>query len=283
MWIAWETFKEPQVQSTSEAERQKRYYDTNANAISLEPGDLVISKADAYGGKMKVKDWWEEELYEVECQVAEGFLPHEEPADRMLRSPPLKKTFSYCSYRLLTGTPLSMVMQAKWARCTTNTEEELTPEGSETEEVPQSANCPSPAQHQTGKTPLGWVNRKLCAFLWTFPGASLLDQGWKVQCRGIRSVWKLPSVFWLQRYWLHQWGSNDMTVHNNFDPTSLWSRDCMLITLGVWNGGISPCINFWGDYFALNTDAVRMSGISHARDPYQCYPVKWIEKSCSKS
>ena len=70
-WL-WEAFKEMQVQSTSEAERQKQYYNRKANAISLEPGNLVMAKADVYKGKRKVKDWWEEELYKVEHQVAEG-------------------------------------------------------------------------------------------------------------------------------------------------------------------------------------------------------------------
>ena len=70
-WL-WEAFKEVQVQSISAAERQKWYYERKANAISLEPGDLVLAKADAHMGKRKVKDWWEEELCEVENQVAEG-------------------------------------------------------------------------------------------------------------------------------------------------------------------------------------------------------------------
>ena len=39
-WLQ-KAFKEAKVQSTSEPERQKRYYDRKANAISLEPGDLV--------------------------------------------------------------------------------------------------------------------------------------------------------------------------------------------------------------------------------------------------
>ena len=51
-WL-WEALKEAQVQSTSEAERQKWYYDRKANAISLEPGDLVLDKADAYRGRGK--------------------------------------------------------------------------------------------------------------------------------------------------------------------------------------------------------------------------------------
>ena len=67
----WEAFKEAQMQSTSEAERQKWHYDRKANAISLEPGDLVLAKANAYRGRRKVKDQWEEEPYKVEHQVAE--------------------------------------------------------------------------------------------------------------------------------------------------------------------------------------------------------------------
>ena len=70
-WLQ-EAFKEVQAQSTSEAERQKWYYDRKANAISLEPGNLVLAKTDAYKGKRKVKDWWEEEPNEMEHQVAEG-------------------------------------------------------------------------------------------------------------------------------------------------------------------------------------------------------------------
>ena len=49
----WEAFKGVQVQSMSEAERQKWHYDRKANGISLEPGDLVLAKADAYGGDGK--------------------------------------------------------------------------------------------------------------------------------------------------------------------------------------------------------------------------------------
>ena len=67
-----EAFKEAWMQSTSGAERQKRYYDRKANAIPLEPGDLILARADAYRGKRKVKDQWGEELYEVECQIAES-------------------------------------------------------------------------------------------------------------------------------------------------------------------------------------------------------------------
>ena len=64
------------MQSTSEAERQKWHYDRKANAISLEPGDLVLAKADTYRWRRKVKVWWEKEPYEVECQVVGGIFSY---------------------------------------------------------------------------------------------------------------------------------------------------------------------------------------------------------------
>ena len=173
----WEAFKEATVQSTSEVERQKWCYDRKANASSLEPDDLVLAKTDAYRGKRKVKDWWEEELYEVECQIAEGIPSY------LVKNPQTGHSWVlHWNWLFLIapteGNPFCTVVQAKQAGCTTITLEEQTPEGSETEEVPQSVNCPLLAQCQTGETPLGWVNRKLCTSLWTFSGASLLDQGW---------------------------------------------------------------------------------------------------------
>ena len=50
-------------------------------------------------------------------------------------------------------------------------------EGSETKKAPQSENCPLLAQCQTGETPLGQVNWKIHAFMWTFPRAFWLDKG----------------------------------------------------------------------------------------------------------
>ena len=70
-----------------------------------------------------------------------------------------------------------MVVQTDWVRCTTTNLEEQTLKERETEEVPQSINFLPLAQYQTDETPLGWVNRKLCAFLLMFSGASFLDQG----------------------------------------------------------------------------------------------------------
>ena len=54
-----------QAQSTVEAHRQKQYYDRKIDAVNLKPGNLVLVKANAWKGKRKIKDRWEE----VTCKV----------------------------------------------------------------------------------------------------------------------------------------------------------------------------------------------------------------------
>ena len=64
------TLLEAQAQSTVEACRQKQYYDSKIDAVNLKPGDLVLVKADAWKGKRKIKDMWEEETWEVVHLIA---------------------------------------------------------------------------------------------------------------------------------------------------------------------------------------------------------------------
>ena len=52
-----------------EACQQKWYYDRKIGMVNLKPGDLVLVKADAWKGKRKIKDRWEEEIWEVVCQI----------------------------------------------------------------------------------------------------------------------------------------------------------------------------------------------------------------------
>ena len=176
-WLC-KAFKEAQVQSTSEAERQRWYCDCKANAISLEPGNLVLAKADAYKGRRKLKDWWEEEPCKVECRIAEGILSY-----LMKNQWTGHSWVLHCNQLLITpimGAPLHSGVWAEQTRCATTILEEPTQKASENERVPQSAKCLPPAQCQTGETPLGQVNRKLHVFLRMFSGASLLDQGEKI-------------------------------------------------------------------------------------------------------
>ena len=208
-WMIVRNLKEVQEPSTAEAKRQKWYYNRKANSILLEPGDLVLAKANVYKGKRKVNDWWEGELYKVVCQAIEG-----------IPSYLMKNKQTGCSivlhWNLLfliapgKGTPLCMVLQAEQTRCAFTTLEEKISGRSETEKVPQSVDCMPPVQHQTVEAPLGWLIGKLCAVLKKSSRASMLEKGWRVQCRGPRSVWaSMPAYLW-QRYWSHWWSLWDM-------------------------------------------------------------------------
>ena len=63
------TLWEVQAQSTTEAHQQKWYYDRKIGAVNLKPGNLVLLKVDAWKGKSKIKDRWEEETWEVVHQI----------------------------------------------------------------------------------------------------------------------------------------------------------------------------------------------------------------------
>ena len=55
------TLREAQTQLMAEAHQQKWYYDRKIGAVNLKPGNLVLVKADAFKGKRKGKDRWEED------------------------------------------------------------------------------------------------------------------------------------------------------------------------------------------------------------------------------
>ena len=55
--------------TSQEAARQRRYYDRKAGAVALQPGDVVMVRADGFVGKRKVKDRWEDGGFIVESQL----------------------------------------------------------------------------------------------------------------------------------------------------------------------------------------------------------------------
>ena len=63
------TPQEVQAQSMAEAHRQKWYYNRKIGTVNLKPGNLVLVKGDAWKGKRKIKDRWEEETWEVVHQI----------------------------------------------------------------------------------------------------------------------------------------------------------------------------------------------------------------------
>ena len=55
------TLRGVQAQLTTEACQQKQYYIWKIGTVNLKPGNLVLVKADAWKGKRKIKDRWDEE------------------------------------------------------------------------------------------------------------------------------------------------------------------------------------------------------------------------------
>ena len=64
------TLWEVQAQSMAEAYQQKWYYDRKIDTVNLKPGNFILVKVDAFKGKRKIKDRWEEETWEVVHQIA---------------------------------------------------------------------------------------------------------------------------------------------------------------------------------------------------------------------
>ena len=58
-----------QAQSMAEAQRQKGDYDWKIGTIGLKSGDLVLVKTDAFQGKRKIKDRWDDKPHEVVHQI----------------------------------------------------------------------------------------------------------------------------------------------------------------------------------------------------------------------
>ena len=61
--------REAQAQSTAEACRQMWHYDRKVGMVNLKSGDLVLVKVDAWKGKRKIKDRWDEETWKVLQQI----------------------------------------------------------------------------------------------------------------------------------------------------------------------------------------------------------------------
>ena len=63
------TLQKDQAQSTVEAKQEKWYYNWKIGTMDLKHGDLVLVKVDAFKGKRKIKDRWEDKIHEVVHQI----------------------------------------------------------------------------------------------------------------------------------------------------------------------------------------------------------------------
>ena len=177
--------QEVQAQSTAEACWQKWYYDRKIGAVNLKPGNPVLVKVDAFKGKRKIKDRWEEETWEVVHQIMTD-IPSYEVMNQHGRSWVLHQN------RLLLiaseiGIPLCMGSHHAWDRCTSPTPCKTTSVRGERKRTSQENNGKVVTQWPTSKASLGWKNGKLCIL--PVDIYQSIHQGW-VKTSG--------NVMWLQ-------------------------------------------------------------------------------------
>ena len=151
--------REAQAQSTTEAHRQKQYYNRKVGTVNLKSGNLVLVKADAWKGKRKIKDRWDEETWEVSQQIATD-VPSYEVTNQHGQSWVL-----HWNWLLLVtsevGIPLHMGNCHTWDRCTSPTPHKTTSLGGNVERTPQEQNGKVVTQQPTRKASQGWKNGKL--------------------------------------------------------------------------------------------------------------------------
>ena len=159
-----------QAQSMAETQRQKQFYDWKIGAIGLKPGNLVLVKADAFQGKRKIMNRWEDKPHEVVHEIVTD-IPSYEVKDQHENSCILN-----CNQLLLVasevGVPLHVGDCQVWDGCTSPTQVKPTPKGIDSNTMPQEDDGLVITQHQARKTSLGWINGKLWLLLWMSTGAS---------------------------------------------------------------------------------------------------------------
>ena len=152
------TLQEAQAQSMVEACRQKWYYDRKICTVNLKPGDLILVKVDAFKGKRKIKDRWEEETCEVVCQIATD-VP---------------------SYKVMNQHRRSWFLHQNWLLLIAPTPHKTTSVRGEMTWTPQENNGKAITQWPTSKASLRWKNKKLWLLLSASTRSSTED-GWRPQ------------------------------------------------------------------------------------------------------
>ena len=161
---------EAQAQSTADACWQKWYYDRKIGIVNLKPGNLILVKADAFKGKRKIKDRWEEEIWEVVHQIMTD-VPSYKVMNQHGRSQVLHQNQLLLIASEI-GIPLCMGSHHAWDRCTSPTPCKTTSVRGERKRTSQENNGKAVTWWPTSKASLGWKNGKLWLLLWMSTGAS---------------------------------------------------------------------------------------------------------------
>ena len=148
------TLWKAQAQSTMEACWQKLYYDRKIGAANLKPGDLVLVKVDAWKGKRKIKDRWEEETWEVVHQIAADV-----PSYKVMNQHGWSWVLHW-NWLLLIGSEFSIHLCMgschTWDRCTRPTPCKTTSVRGDGKRMPQEEDGKAVTWGPTSKASLGW-------------------------------------------------------------------------------------------------------------------------------
>ena len=144
---------EAEIQSTVEVCQQKQNYDWKIGAVNLKPCDLVLVNADAFKGKRKIKDRWEEDTWEVVCQIVTD-VPSYKVTDQCRRSYILHQNWLLL-FASEVGIPLCIGICHTWNRCTSPTPCKPTSMGGETRMTLQESSGSVVTQCPTARLPWG--------------------------------------------------------------------------------------------------------------------------------
>ena len=157
------TLHEVQAQSMAEAHQQKQYYNRKIGAVNLKHGDIILVKVNAFKGKRKIKDRWEEETWEVVHQITTD-VPSYEVMNQHRGSWVLHWNWLLIASEI--GVPLCIGSCHAQDRCTSPIPCKTTSARGERKRTSQENNGKVVTQWPTSKASLGWKNRKLWLLLW---------------------------------------------------------------------------------------------------------------------
>ena len=169
--------QEAQAQLMVEACIQKWYYNRKIGTVNLKPGNLVLVKVDAWKGKRKIKDRWEEETWEAVHQIVTD-VPSYKVTNQHGRSWVLHQNWLLIASEI--GVPLCMGSCHTWDRCTSPIPCKTTSARGERKRMPQEKSGKAVTWQPTSKGSLEWKNGKMWLLLWTSTRASTED-GWRPQ------------------------------------------------------------------------------------------------------
>ena len=106
--------------------------------MNLKPGDLVLVKADAWKGKRKIKDRWDEETWEVSQQILTD-MPSYKVKNQHGQSQVLNQNWLLLVVSEV-GIPLCMGNHHTRYRCTSPTPHKTTSLGGDEVMMPQEQN-----------------------------------------------------------------------------------------------------------------------------------------------